>query len=431
MTGDTAAASRPARGLPSPGRAAAGLLLVLAAVLSCFPKVMSSQWVLFSRDIHAYWYPMVSTFVRGVAEGALPLWDAYEAYGLPLWADPGQQVAYPPTWLNLLLLPHTVYKLLVLGHLFAGGAGVFALMRRFRLGVLPASAAAVTFACAGPFVSAGSLIHHLCGAAWMGWVLWAFEGVLERGSRRDVAVLALTLGGQALAGSAEVCAMTAIAALLRWMSLAVGRWGTAVKRAAPLAAAAAIGALLMAIQWLPTLAILGRTSADEFSCGIEVLLVDHPVTLVDAFVPRLISEVSMGEAVREALYDSARALPVELLPGRGHASAGVAGAALAATTALVGLAVVRLLPGAGAGTLLPAHEARPRPADPVAFRYPSKYLWAATLAWAVLAGLGVDVWWRAWCRRDRLFGRWPRVRCWRSRERWPSGPTGWWRIRNR
>ena len=78
----------------------------------------------FARDIGSNWYPIVATFVRVVGEVVdCPLWDPYQAYGLPLWADPGSQVAYPPTWLNLLLLPHTVAKLLVVGHLLLGGAG--------------------------------------------------------------------------------------------------------------------------------------------------------------------------------------------------------------------------------------------------------------------------------------------------------------------
>lgn len=392
------------RRLPGAGRAALGLLFLIAAVLSCFPKLLSSQWVFFSRDIHAYWYPMVSTFVRVVSEGGLPLWDPYEAYGLPLWADPGAQVAYPPTWLNLLLLPQSVYKLLVLGHLLAGGAGVAALARRWGLGVLPAFTAAVAFACSGPIVSAGSLIHHLCGAAWMPWVLWALEGVLARASRRDVALLALALGGQALAGSADVCAMTGLAAVLRWTSLAAGRWGTAIGRTTPLAVAAAVAALLMAIQWLPTLAMLGRTSRMLFPPESKLFWSTHPATLVDAFVPRLISEMSMGAGPREVLYGSREpflsslyvgiaTLPLALLalrsrrPQRHWAWLSLA--------LFVALALGRhFSPGKAILALPPLSM----------LRYPSKYLWVAALAWALLAGLGTEVWWRSWCRRDRAYG---------------------------
>ena len=403
MTGDSPSAGRhAARGA---GRSAMALLLLASAVLACFPRALSPRWVFFSRDIHAYWYPMVSTFVRVVAEGSLPTWDPYEGFGLPLWADPGSQVAYPPTWLNLFLLPHTVYKLVVVGHVIAAGAGVFALLRRWGAGRLPATAAAVTFACSGPLLSAGSLIHHLCGAAWIPWVLWAFEGVLERGSRKTAAVLALVLGAQALAGSAEMCAMAGIAALLRWVTLAAGRWGAAVRRLAPLAAAVGIASLIAAAQWLPTASLVGRTNRMSYSHEARLSWSVHPVTLVDALVPRLVSEMSMGEAVRDVLFDTREPFLVSLYLG-------------AATLPLVLLGLRSGRPQCAWAALSfgcfalvslgryfgPARVVLAVPPLSL-FRYPSKYVLAATFCWAVLAGLGVEVWWRAWNERDQRYGR--------------------------
>jgi hypothetical protein len=405
VTGESASTHRRTLPLAGNGRSALGLLLVLAAVLACFPKVASSQWVFFARDIHGYWHPMVATFVRVVGEGSLPLWDPYEGYGLPLWADPGAQVAYPLTWLNLLLLPDTVYKLLVLGHLVAGGAGVFALARRWRLGVLPATAAAVAFACSGPLVSAGSLIHHLCGAAWIPWVLWAFEGVLETGSRRAVAQLALLGGGQALAGSAEMCAMSALAVALRWLALASSHWGRSIRRAAPLVAAAGVAALLGAAQWLPTASLVGRTNRMHFAPDSNLFWSTHPATLVDVIVPRLISEMSMGPGVREVLYGGrepflaslylgACTLPLVLMALRSERRE--RRFALASLAFFLALACAQYVPPARAVLSLPPLSL---------FRYPSKYLLPAALSWALLAGLGAEVWSRAWSRRDRVFGR--------------------------
>ena len=354
--------------------------------------------------MHAYWYPMVSTFVRVVGEGSLPLWDPYEGYGLPLWADPGGQVAYPPTWLNLLLLPQVVYKILVLGHVLFGGLGAFALVRRWGLGLLPAVTAGVAFACSGPFVSAGSLIHHLCGAAWLPWVLWALERLLDRGSRRDVALLALVLGGQALAGSAEMCAMSGLAALLRWLTLMRGGWGRALRRTVPLGSAAAIAALVGAVQWLPTLAILGQTNRLRFPQETRLFWSVHPATLVDAVVPRLVSEIAMGSGARETLYGSREPFLMSLYVG-------------AATMPLVLLAArskrwQRLWAFASLAFFLAVSFGQHFPPARIVlavpplslFRYPSKYLLPAALFWALLAGLGMEVWWRSWNRRDRAYG---------------------------
>jgi hypothetical protein len=373
--------------------------------MACFPNALSSRWVFFSRDTGTFWYSIVSTFVRVVGEGGLPLWDPYEAYGLPLWADPGSQVAYPPTWLHLLFLPHSVCKLLVIGHLFLGGAGTFALLRRWRMGVLPASTAAVTFACAGPVVSAGSLISpHLCGIGWLPWALWAFEGVLERGSRRDVALLALVLAAQALTGSAEACTMSGLAALLRWSLQAPGHRGSTIEKTGPLAAGVALAALLASVQWLPTLAITGRTTRMLYPAEAKLSWSVHPASLVDVLVPQLVSDMSMGPEPRRILFGGREPFLASLYLG-------------AATLPFVLLALRSERPQRRWAWLafgfflclsLGPHFAPARAIlalPPLSmFRYPSKYMWGAALAWAVLAGLGTEVWWRAWSRRDRVFG---------------------------
>jgi hypothetical protein len=403
MTGDSASSAGPSSG--GLGRHGAALLFLAVAVGACFPAALSPRWVFFARDIHGYWYPMVSTFLRAVGEGGLPTWDQYEAYGLPLWADPGAQVAYPPTWLNLVLLPHTVYKLILLGHVLAGGIGTYALARRWRMGALPAAAAGVTFACSGPLLSTGSLIHHLCGAAWIPWALWAFDGVLERGSRRAVGILALVLGAQALAGAAEACAMSGLAGLVRWAMLARGHLGPAVRRLPLLAAATGVAGLLAAVQWLPTVAIVHGTNRISFAAEAKLGWSVHPYTVVDVLVPRLFSEMSMGAGPRDVLYAGREpflaslylgvaTLPLALLGLRSDRPQ--RGWVVAALGLFAALSLGSHFPPARMVLALPPLSL---------FRYPSKYMVAAALFWALLAGLGVEVWWRAWGERLRAYGR--------------------------
>lgn len=386
-------------------RTAGAIVLVTGAVLSVFPSALSPAWVFFQRDILGYWYPMVATFVRVAGGGELPLWDAYEGYGLPLWADPGAQVAYPTTWLNLLLLPHVVAKAVVLGHALWAALGVFALLRRAGLERVSASVGAIAFGCSGPIVSTGSNVHHLCGASWIPWGLWAFEGVLVTGGRRQVGALALVLGAQALAGSAEACVMTGIAALLRWLVLLARERPAAVRAAPPVAAAAGIAALIAALQWLPTLAILDTTNRSGLTGEQNLYWSIHPATLVDTMVPRLASEMAMGGDVRtrlyegrepflESLYLGIAALPLVLLALRSrHPSRTWLVVGLAVFT---GLALGRFLPPARVLLALPPLSL---------FRYPAKYAWAAAFFWSALAAVGTEVWRRPFAAGDRRYAR--------------------------
>ena len=161
-----------------PFRAAAMALALLPVAL--FAEAVAGRSVLFERDVHSYWVPGITAFVRAIAEGAWPLWDPLTNFGRPLLADPNLQFAYPPTWLNLVLPPGAYITLFVVCHCAWGGLGVLLLARAWGLGAVGASWAAASWMLSGPFLSTAILIHHFPSAAWMGWVLLALERVIER-----------------------------------------------------------------------------------------------------------------------------------------------------------------------------------------------------------------------------------------------------------
>ena len=168
----------------------------------------SDARVFFERDIYAYWVPAVEAFVRAIAEGAWPLWDPLTNFGRPLLADPSMQIAYPPTWLNLVLPPGAYYTLFVVSHCAWAGLGTLLLAARGGSARPPRAWAAASWMLSGPFLSAASLYHHFASAAWMAWVLLALERVIERPGGRSAAWLAAAAAGMALAGSADICVMT-------------------------------------------------------------------------------------------------------------------------------------------------------------------------------------------------------------------------------
>ena len=239
------------------------ILAALALVpLALFGEAVAGRRVFYERDIHAFWYPKVESFVRVVAAGSWPVWDPYFAFGQPLLADPGSQVFYPFTWLNLLLLPATVYTIVVAVHSWIAAAGAYMLGRSWGLSPPAAAVTAVCFAASGPFLSTVSLYHHYMGAAWMPWVLVALEEVLRCRSRGAMAALAAAVGVQVIAGSGDMVVLTGLAGLLRLAAALGPAAEPRLDRAASwrIAAAGLLGLGLSAAQWIPTLELLRQSS---------------------------------------------------------------------------------------------------------------------------------------------------------------------------
>ena len=129
----TAAAGDPARGLIRPSAApprrhdAAALLALALLTAVLFGRAVAGRGVFFQRDVQTYWRPQVDSLMRILAQGAPPVWNPYFEVGLPLLADPGYQVYYPPQWVNLLVLPDRFYALFVAGHGLFTAVGAYAL----------------------------------------------------------------------------------------------------------------------------------------------------------------------------------------------------------------------------------------------------------------------------------------------------------------
>jgi hypothetical protein len=242
------------------GRGLAPAFLV-AAVAATFADALSASRVFYQRDIVSYWYPGMAVFRRAIAEGSWPLWNPWVGFGSPLLADATFQLAYPPTWLALVLAPAVQLKLMAIGHSLLAALGACALGRRLGLGWTAAGVAGGAYALSGPFLSAASLFHHYAGAAWLPWLLVALEGLVRRPGAASALWLGLAAGAQLLAGSGDMCLAGAVlgTARLAW-HLARERPGPggvlALARSGALAAALALA--LGAVQWLPARAPTGR-----------------------------------------------------------------------------------------------------------------------------------------------------------------------------
>lgn len=375
----------------------------LVVVVAIFCDALFSGRVFFDRDIQGYWYPQVATFVRIVGEGTWPVWDPYEGFGLPLLADPTSQIGYPLTWLNLILFPAAVYKVLLIGHVLASGVGLSMLGRRWGMSRLAASLAGVAWCASGPLLSAGSLPQHICGAAWMPWVLFTLERALRSPDSRAAASLGAVAGTQVLAGSAEMCLFTSMMGLGRfafWLWAGESR-GSRAAALRVLVAAAALALCLSGVLWLPVSLLLGSISAGHLPPERGLFWSLHPLSLLDLFVPRFFTELPLSAARREMLFDGREPYLASLylgLPSAAAATLALGGRRLCAYASTMALVFGVLALGSHASL------ARIVLGWPLLnlFRYPVKYAIPFAMFWALLVGFGLDRWRSTWARRDTV-----------------------------
>jgi hypothetical protein len=381
------------------------VLALLALPLLVFSGAVFGGRIFFERDILAYWQPQVETLVRVVAQGSWPLWDPYEGFGMPLLADPGSQVLYPPTWVNLFLKPAEAYTTLVVLHTWWTAVGMYLLARRWGLSTAAAALAAVSWAACGPLVSTVSVYQHFMGASWIPWTLLAVESVLRDPGGRAVAALAASLAAQLFAGSGDMVVMTALAAAIRVAWARPGLRGRRGLVLGGLAAGGFLGAALSAAQWMPTLELVRHSSRAAMSTEANLYWSLHPASLVELFVPQALADLPLTDGWRAALYESREPFLRNIYVGAGGLALVAATAPRLRRAGALAASIVALFVLAALGRHTPVMPLL-LAAPPLAlFRYPVKYLVPAALFWALLVGLAFETWRAPWTERVRRRAR--------------------------
>jgi hypothetical protein len=391
------------REIPLPPRGDVWALAGLAAfVVFLFQDVLLRGRVLYERDIHSIWHGQVESFVRCIASGSWPLWDPYLSFGQPMLANPGTQVLYPWTWLNLLAPPALVYTLYVVGHLMLAGIGMYLLARRLEQSRSASFIAASIWTGSGPLLSMVSLWHHFAGAAWMPWVVLAADAVLRSPGVGRALLWGAAFAGQILAGSADMCAMTAAVTAIHALPLLRRRDSPrAPLRALGSAAVALAFALgLSAALWIPVLETARRSGRWDMAEGMRTVWSVHPANLLQMVLPVLPSDLPLTSPARRTLFDVADPFLGSLyvgLPALALAAAAFAGSRRPWLFGLIALGALLLALGRHTRAYaLAVHLVPPLRI----LRYPSKAMVPAVFAGAVLCAYGFEAW-----RRREAGGR--------------------------
>jgi hypothetical protein len=241
-------------------------------------QVVAFHWRILFRfdryqtpwDFQAYYYPLAEFFTRSLQRGDWPLWEPYTYSGQPLFANINVQMFYPPwlalTGVNLLLGGgHTKYflELNLMGHVLLAGFGTWLLLRGMGAGFWSALAAGTMYQLGGFYASQPQYLGALCSAAWfpLAW-LAIVKLAADPSARRWVALLGAALGMSILAGAPCVFIVMYVASAELALLMVLTRQAEA-RLLGPVAAGMLLGALLAAIQIVPT-AEVTRLSVASF-----------------------------------------------------------------------------------------------------------------------------------------------------------------------
>ena len=208
-------------------------------------------------------FPLRVLAGREIRSGHLPLFDPFIWSGAPLLAGWNAGAAYPLTFLFAAVPAAAAWTVNLIITWAVAGLGMFCFLRALRLGSLPSLLGALSFAFAGAM---SAQVSHFGLVAGMSWVPVALLSVLRLSEDRSMAsrlrwtgVLAGVIGLTILAGEPravdDACVTVFIYAV--WRVARLGRqWRPA---AISVAAGAALGACLGAVQWLPGLAAVATS----------------------------------------------------------------------------------------------------------------------------------------------------------------------------
>ena len=340
-----------------------------------------------------------------VHHGQLPLWNPYSVLGMPLAFNWESAPFGLPALLGYLAPLRYAYTIGVLATLAIAGTGVYVLGRVLGLGVFGCVMAATVYELSGRFMvtlgwSLGSVM------SWSGW-LFALAILVVRGRhrRRDIALLAVVLAAMVYAGYPEGIILLGTALAVFLVVILISRATRLARVSQPilrpvgdLIVAAIAGVALSAPLLLPGLQVISRSSRNgKLGVGVQTVTSGY---LLKAIVPSFDGvpwrmDFFHRTAGSTVIYVGVITVVMALVAVgvRWRQPEVLAFVAVAAVTA----GVVFLRPLASLIDRLPN-------AGSVRF-YDA--LGPLTLAFAVLAGVGIDMIARS--RRKRAVYRWAAV----------------------
>lgn len=218
---------------------------------------------LLSDNIDVF-YVLHSVAARAMqTEGHIPLWNPYILAGQPLVADAQSALFYPPNLLLFWLTPATVATVSALFNIFVAGIFTFLFCRSLKISLSGAVLAAISFAFSAAVMVVGPSHPIASSLVWMPLCFWGIENLLN-GSNLYFWALVASIGiGLTLVGGHPETEMHVIMIVGLYVGARLVLDAAPVKVKARcgliFVAAALVGCLLAAVQWLPFVDFLSHS----------------------------------------------------------------------------------------------------------------------------------------------------------------------------
>ena len=219
-------------------------------------------------DTYIYYLPIKLHAVASVWEGGRGLlWNPYQSFGEPFFANPAMGLLYPPHLMFLLLEPNAAVHAVLILNMVIGATGMFFLGRELGVSWVAALGGALAFELGSPMTELTNWSAMHSGPwGWLPWSLLLCERLLKMPTRRGVVGLAVVLTLQLLPGWVLITALTYQLIVLR-----VGWELISGPQPRPWRAALAVGTglvlapCLAAIQLVPA----AELSRESFRAAVE------------------------------------------------------------------------------------------------------------------------------------------------------------------
>jgi hypothetical protein len=258
--------------------------------------------ILFSESLFTgkvlYWGTPALQFIpwryyvwNQISLGNFPLWNPYNGLGVPLVANYQLALFYPPGWLIYLIcwvgntgLLGWAHTLLLVLHMIWMGIGMSVFTRKLGMSNLGRVVSSLAFCLSGYFTARAGFFSMIWTAAWIPWILYGIEEVIEGGpSLRSkwgkTILLSIYLAMLLLAGHAQLAWYGLLFASAWYVMRIISKYGfrSLLPYLQKFSLVIFISLMLSVVQLLPTYEYLTQSQ--------RALAVDYQSAMTFSFWP--------------------------------------------------------------------------------------------------------------------------------------------------